>query len=96
MISLTKIKTLRDMAIEHVKRLSRERHPDGWFIEDKIYWLSSEEYCTCCKKQYSSTKKHPDRLSTHARTIDHIAHKFNVDAKELRKEVKEYRKTLKE
>lgn len=95
MISLTKIKTLRDVAVEQVKRLKRERHPDGWFIDDTIYWLAGGEYCTCCRKQYASTKRYPNRLSTHARTIEHLANRYNVDAKELRKEIKAYRKTLK-
>ncbi len=97
MISPTKSKTLtlRDIAIEQVKRLKRERHPDGFFNEDGIYKLTDEEYCICCKKQYASTKIYPHRLSTHARTIQHVANRYGVDAKVLRKEIKEYRKTLK-
>ncbi|MEY8215503.1 MAG: hypothetical protein RPR97_13600 [Colwellia sp.] len=94
MISLTKIKTLRDVAIEQVERLKRNRHPDGDFKKSGVYWLTKAEYCKCCRKQYSPTKKYPHRLSSHARTIEHVANRYNVDPKALRKEIKAYRKTL--
>ena len=94
MVNLTKITTLRDVAIEQVERLKRLRHPDGDFREDGIFWLSREEYCICCKRQYAPTKRFPHRLSSHARTIEHVVNRYNVDAKALRKEIKAYRKTL--
>lgn len=92
---MKRIETLRDVAVEVVKRLKHERHPDGFFLKSGVYRLTSEEYCICCKKHHFADEKYPHMLSSHARTIEHVANRYGVDAKALRKEIKEYRKTLK-
>jgi hypothetical protein len=94
-MSLPKIMTLRDVAVEVVKRLQHERHPDGFFLKNGVYRLADEEYCICCQKHHFSNEEFPHMLSSHARTVEHVANRFSVDAKELRKEIKKYRKTLK-
>ena len=87
--------SLREIAIEQVARLKRESHPDGYFTDDGRYYLTREEYCKCCKKpEYQPTRKHKRRLSTHARTIEHVANLYGVDPKVLRKEVEKYHKEL--
>jgi len=85
--------TLREIAVEQVARLEREKHPDGYFTPDGRYYLTRDEYCKCCKKpEYQPTTWFPRRLSTHARTIEHVANLYGVNAMSLRKEVAKYHK----
>ena len=85
--------SLREIAVEQVARLERKKHPDGEFADDGRYYLTRTEYCKCCRKpQYRPTTRFPKRLSTHARTIEHVANLYGVEAKALRVEVAKYYK----
>ena len=88
--------SLRDIAVEQVARLERKKDPEGYFKDDGRYYLTRAEYCKCCKNEnYLPTVWFPRKLSTHARTIQHVANLYGVDAKALRAEVAKYNKERK-
>lgn len=81
-------------AIEQDERLKGNREPNVYKTPDGIFFLKRAEYQKCCDKIKKPNKYYKERLKTHACTYQHVAYLYNVDPKDLRRAVKEYRKTL--
>jgi hypothetical protein len=82
-------------AIEQDERLLGIKSPDGYRALNGAFILSRHEYQKCCARIERPNKYYKDRLKTHACTYEHVANLRHVDPKDLRKAVKEYRKTQK-
>lgn len=75
-------------AQEYINRQNRKTNPDGKFDKQGRFYPSEKETCSCCNSVRSPSKRFPYSYMTHCRTITHVAHLFDVDLNELRREVK--------
>lgn len=75
-------------AREYISRRDRITNPDGKFDKQGRFYPSDNERCSCCNVVRSPSKRFPYSYMVHCRTITHIAKLYEVDEKELRKEVK--------
>lgn len=80
--------TLETAAREYISRRDRVTNPDGKFDKQGRWYPSDEEQCSCCNAVRSPSRAFPYSYMVHCRTIAHIANKYGVDVKDLRKEVK--------
>lgn len=80
--------TLENAAREYISRRDRATNPDGKFDKQSRWYPSDEEHCSCCNAVRSPSRAFPYSYMVHCRTIGHIANKYGVDVKDLRKEVK--------
>lgn len=74
-----------DGAIEYLKRQARINHPDGKADSAGRFYPSDVERCDCCDRIRKPSRSWPHSLRTHCRTAVHVANKYNVDVKEMRK-----------
>lgn len=72
----------------YLNRRDRLSHPVGKFDKAGRWYPSEEETCECCKYIRTPSRAWPYSYMTHCRTIEHVAHLYNVDAKELRRAVR--------
>lgn len=79
---------LETAAREYIARRDRTAHPDGKFDGAKRWYPSDAERCECCDSVRSPSRAYPFSYMVHCRTIGHIAALYNVDVKDLRREVK--------
>ncbi len=79
---------IEQAARTYIARRDRTAHPSGKF-DNKSRWYPSEaEHCDCCDAIRSPSAKFPFSYMTHCRTLEHVAHLYHVDVKDLRAEVK--------
>lgn len=74
-----------DGAIDYLKRQARTNHPDGKADSAGRFYPSNVERCDCCERIRQPSRSWPHSLRTHCRTAAHVANKYNVDVKEMRK-----------
>lgn len=79
---------LETAAREYISRRDRVSHPDGKFDGKSRWYPSDAERCDCCNSVRSPSRAYPFSYMVHCRTIGHIVNLYNVDVKDLRKEVK--------
>jgi len=73
---------------EYQNRQARASHPDGTFDKAQRWYPSEEEHQPCCAVIRSPSRAWPYTLNKHCRSIEHVAHLYNVDAPALRKLVR--------
>lgn len=74
---------------EYQNRQARVNHPDGTFDNAQRWYPSEAEHCECCDAIRSPSRAWPYTLNKHCRSIQHVAHLYDVDARELRKLARE-------
>jgi len=79
---------LQEAAIEYLARRDRKKHPQGRKDRAGRWYPSGFEHCECCDYVRNPTRGYPWSLMHHCRSTVHIAKLFNVDIKELRKEIR--------
>ncbi len=76
-------------ALYEWKRLQdRRQHPDGTFDSAGRWYPSDAEKCECCAKIRSPSRAYPYSYMTHCRSVEHVANKFGVAVKDLRRETR--------
>ena len=76
-------------ALYEWKRLQdRRQHPDGFFDKQGRWYPSEYERCECCDKIRSPSRAFPYSYNRHCRSVEHVANKFGVDVKALRRETR--------
>ena len=74
-------------ALYEWKRLQdRRQHPDGTFDKQGRWYPSDAETQDCCQHIRSPSARYPYSLMKHCRSVGHVAARFGVDIKDLRKE----------
>lgn len=82
-----------DTAVQaYLNRQARTTHPAGKFDKGGRWYPSEDEYCDCCRSIRTPSRAWPYSLMVHCRTMEHIAHLYNVDLRELRRAVRQARK----
>ena len=76
-------------AHEYVRRQGRVIHPDGTFDGGGRWYPSDDEEQECCSRIRQPSRAWPYTLMTHCRSAAHVAAVYGVDARDLRRAVKE-------
>ncbi len=84
--------TATQAAQEYIKRQDRTAHPAGKFDNVGRWYPSDGEKCNCCKSVRSPSRAWPYSYMVHCRTAEHVAHIYNVDVKDVRREARRIRK----
>lgn len=63
---------------EHLKRKARTSNPEGSFDNAKRFYLDKQY--ACCEPIRSPSRSFPYSQMTHARSVEHVAHEFGVEA----------------
>lgn len=91
-----KAKHLQRAVETFINRKNREIHPEGEFDSKKRFCPSAAERQSCCDSIRTPSARFPFSLMVHCRTIQHIAHLFDIDVKDLRKAVRAVQPTKRE
>ena len=83
-------KKLFKAVVKYYARKERITHPNGYFDRAKRWYPSEGEEQNCCGGLRRPTRSFPNSLNTHCRSVKHIAQLLEVDAKELRRLVKQF------
>jgi len=76
-------------ALYHWKNLQdRKIHPDGSFDSARRWYPSETEREECCNSIRSPSRSYPYSMMVHCRSYTHVAAKYCVDIKDLRREAK--------
>ena len=76
---------------EYLKLKNRKTHPEGTFDSGGRFYLAESEKHDCCRGIRSPSRAYPYSEMVHARTLKHVAHKYDVDEKDCRKALREMR-----
>jgi len=76
--------TPEQAAVEYLLRKYKFQYPSGRLDHSKWYPDITEE-AECCKSIREPSRAYPWSLSTHCRSLTHIATKYGLDEKEIRK-----------
>jgi len=87
-IRANSVDNLKAAAACYKRRKARLEHPRGEFDKRGRFYPSDAEKCDCCKSVRRPTAQWPYSLMLHCRTMEHIAHLFGVDIKDLRREIR--------
>ncbi len=77
--------TIETAATEYRNLKNRISHPDGSFDKGGRWYPSAAETCTCCAGLRSPSRAYPYSLMVHCRTAVHVASKYGVEAKDVKK-----------
>lgn len=81
-----------DQAIHcYLKRYARRINPDGYFDNAGRWYPSDHERQACCDSIREPSRAYLCSLNKHCRTMNHIAHLFDVDLRFLRRRVRDMR-----
>ena len=80
---------VQEAITEYLKLKNREIHPEGTFDKGGRFYLAESEKHDCCRGIRSSSRAYPYSEMVHARTLKHVAHKYNVLESECRKALRE-------
>ena len=83
---------LENAAKVYFDRRDRRSHPQGYFSGGDRWYPSDDERCWCCKFIREPSYRWPWSLSTHCRSVEHVAALMDVDATELRRAVRTLKK----
>jgi len=81
--------TVLQVAYEYVRRRERATHPDGSFDSGGRWYPSEDEKQSCCSGIRRPSRAWPYSLMTHCRSITHVAALYGVDAREVRRAVRD-------
>ena len=82
---------VQEAITEYLKLKNRKTHPEGTFDSGGRFYLAESEKHDCCRGIRSSSRAYPYSEMVHARTLKHVAHKYDVDEKDCRKALREMR-----
>ena len=82
---------IQEAITEYLKLKNRKTHPEGTFDEGGRFYLAESEKHDCCRGIRSPSRAYPYSEMVHARTLKHVAHKYDVDEKDCRKALREMR-----
>ena len=80
---------VQEAITEYLKLKNRETHPEGTFDSGGRFYLAESEKQDCCRGIRSPSRTYPYSEMVHARTLKHVAHKYNVLESECRKALRE-------
>lgn len=72
---------------EYKDRQNRKSHPNGKFDSKSRWYPSEAEQQVCCSTIRQPSRTFPNSLNKHCRSLIHISNLFNVDEKQMRKEL---------
>lgn len=76
-------------AYEYILRQNRYSHPDGKFDQGGRWYPSQDEEQPCCSSIRSPSRAFPYSLMQHCRSIGHIAALYGVDARDVRRALRQ-------
>jgi hypothetical protein len=76
----------------YLDRQARITHPAGKFDKAGRWYPIGDERCECCNYIRTPSRAWPFSLMMHCRTMEHVAHLYDVDIKKLRRAVNATRK----
>ena len=82
-----------EAGIEHVKRQTRENHPDGTFDDGGRFYLSED--CSCCSSIRPPSRAFPYSHMSHGRSVEHCAELLNSDLKDVKSALKDIKQISK-
>ena len=87
---MSKLITITDQttltaAREYLALKNRQIHPDGKFDSAGRWYPSDAETLPCCGGHRSPSRAYPYSYMTHCRTAEHVAHRYNVPAADVRR-----------
>jgi hypothetical protein len=80
---------IQEAITEYLKLKNRKTHPEGTFDKGGRFYLAESEKHDCCRGIRSPSRAYPYSEMKHARTLKHVAHKYNVLESECRKALRE-------
>ena len=80
---------VQEAITEYLKLKNRKTHPEGTFDSGGRFYLAESEKHDCCRGIRSPSRAYPYSEMVHARTLKHVAHKYNVLESECRKALRE-------
>lgn len=86
--SMEYIENLRQASKAFNDRQKRYSNPSGSFDKAGRWEPDEDERCDCCDDVQEPTRERPYSLMTHCRTIDHVAHLYDVDKSDLQQQVR--------
>ena len=75
----------------YLKRQARRIHPHGDFDNSGRWYPSDHERQPCCDSIRKPSRAYQHSLNRHCRTMNHIAHLYDVDLLFLRRRVRDMR-----
>jgi len=76
-------------AYEYIRRQKREVHPAGKFDRGGRWYPTDDEEQKCCASIRQPSRAWPYTLMSHCRSMAHVAALYGVDAREVRRAVRD-------
>ena len=81
--------TVLQAAYEYARRQSRAVHPDGNFDRGGRWYPTDDEKQKCCASIRQPSRAWPYTLMSHCRSMAHVAALYDVDARDVRRAVRD-------
>jgi len=78
------------------KRNSGKLRPDGTFDSNKIFVLSQNEICECCRDIIKGNIRYPLSALKHACSKAHVANLFDVSVNDLKSKLRKQKRQQKQ